>query len=78
MYQTLQREECTREHIIAALADLRREWQENTPGSLLDVEASVGLLLSDLALALGLDAEERYQAFGPELYAELADALQPA
>lgn len=78
MYQTLQREECTREHVVAALAGLRREWQENTSGSLLDVEASVGLLLSDLALALGLDAEEQYQALGPALYAELADALQPA
>ncbi len=50
----------------------------NTSGSLLDVEASVGLLLSDLALALGLDAEEQYRALGAALYAELADALQPA
>lgn len=78
MYHTEQREECTRAQVVAALASLRQEWQENTSASLLDVQACVGLLLSDLAVALGLDVEEQYQAMGQELSAELKEVLQPA
>lgn len=39
----LPREETARASFVAALAHFCEEWQDNTDGSLLDVQASVGL-----------------------------------
>lgn len=68
----------SRRLLVSALARIRSEWQESDSSSLLDIEANVGLLLSDLAVALGLNPEEQIEALGEELYHELNDILQYA
>jgi len=65
-----------RSSIIDALSTLRREWADAAKGeSLLQVSGNVGLLLSDIALALGLNTLEQIQVFGAELAHELHEAL---
>ncbi len=78
IYQNLSREETARASFVAALARFREEWQDNTDGSLLDVQASVGLLLSDLAAALDLSTEEQARVLGETLIHELEEILQTA
>lgn len=57
------------------LASLRQEWEEAASGdSLLDVTASVGLMLLDIATKLGLTPDERLYFLGHRLGKE-ADAL---
>jgi len=61
-----------RTRIVMALAELRREWQESVNGgSLLKVEAPVGLLLSDIADKLNLNEQERYTFLGGRLCNEV-------
>ena len=56
---------------VQALAKFRREWEEIADGdSLLDVTASVGLLLADVADRLELSPQERYVFLGKLLIAE--------
>ena len=46
--------------VIGSLARLREEWQEAVDGqSLIDVQGSVGLLLGDVVMLLGLSADEQ-------------------
>ena len=62
--------------VIAALTKLRQEWQEAADGkSLVDVNASVGLLLADISKSVGLTSLEQNQIFGVELIDELRDVL---
>ena len=57
---------------VNGLASLVRAWQDATVGaSLLEVEAPVGLLLFDVAMALNLNANEQRLVFGPNLRREL-------
>jgi len=60
-----------RTKIVMALSELRMEWQEATGGSLLKVEAPVGLLLADIADRLGLSEQERYALLGGRLVNEV-------
>ena len=53
------KEYINRQEIIQALANIRREWEEAADGEPLEfVEGSVGLLLDDVARAIGLDQEK--------------------
>ena len=57
-----------RAQVIQALAEFRREWQKAAQGkSLVEVEAPVGLLLSDIADRLELNPQERYAMLGGKL-----------
>jgi hypothetical protein len=57
-----------RAQIVQSLADFRREWQKTVDGkSLVDVQAPVGLLLSDIADRLELNPQERYAMLGGKL-----------
>ena len=61
-----------RTKIVMALAELRMEWQDAVNGgSLLKVEAPVGLLLTDIADRLGLTEQERYAFLGGRLCNEV-------
>lgn len=61
-----------RTRIIFALAQLREEWQQAAKGgSLLKVEAPVGLLLADIADRLELTSQERYAFLGGRLINEV-------
>jgi len=57
-----------RAQIVQSLAEFRREWQEISPGeNLVEIEASVGLLFSDIADRLGLSPQERHILLGAKL-----------
>ena len=61
-----------RTKIVMALSELRMEWQDAVRGgSLLKVEAPVGLLLADIADRLGLSEQERYAFLGGRLVNEV-------
>ena len=61
-----------RTKIVMALSELRMEWQEAVNGgSLLKVEAPVGLLLADIADRLQLTEQERYAFLGGRLVNEV-------
>jgi len=61
-----------RTKIIMALSELRMEWQDTVNGgSLLKIESSVGLLLSDIADRLQLTEQERYAFLGGRLMNEV-------
>jgi hypothetical protein len=61
-----------RTKIIMALSELRMEWQDAVNGgSLLKIESSVGLLLSDIADRLQLTEQERYAFLGGRLMNEV-------
>jgi hypothetical protein len=66
-----------RTRMILALAELRQEWQQAANGgSLLKVESSVGLLLSDIADRLELTPQERHGFLGGRLINELDAHLE--
>ena len=66
----------TRTRIIDALAKLRQEWQQAVEGqSLVCVNASVGLMLADFVMAIGLTKDEQVQALGEDLVNELQGIL---
>ena len=61
-----------RTKIVMSLAELRMEWQDAVNGgSLLKVEAPVGLILSDIADRLNLSEQERYAFLGGRLMNEV-------
>ena len=65
-----------RTRMILALAGLRKEWQEAVNGgSLLKVEAPVGLPLADIADKLELTHQERHAFLGGMLINEV-DAVR--
>jgi hypothetical protein len=65
-----------RTRIVLALADFRNEWQKAVNrGSLLKVEAPVGLILADIADKLELTPQERYVFLGGRLINEV-DAVR--
>ena len=52
--------------LVEALGRIRAEWEEAAEGEpLIAVEGSVGLILADLALGVGLNPEEMIRALGP-------------
>ena len=57
-----------RAQVVHALADFRREWQKMVQSkSLVEVQASVGLLLADIADRLELNPQERHVMLGGKL-----------
>ena len=57
-----------RAQVVQSLADFRRDWQKIVDGkSLVDAQASVGLLLSDIAECLELNEQERHAMLGGKL-----------
>jgi hypothetical protein len=61
-----------RTKIVMALSEFRMEWQDAVRGgSLLKVEAPVGLLLADIADRLQLTEQERYAFLGGRLVNEV-------
>ncbi|MCK6567910.1 MAG: hypothetical protein L6Q45_09510 [Anaerolineales bacterium] len=56
---------------LANLSVLRQEWEQAADGdSLINVPASVGLLLFDVTARLGLTLEEQAQVLGDQLFQE--------
>jgi hypothetical protein len=65
----------TRAQIVGTISNIRREWETASLGnSLVETNGSVGYLLVDFAVGLGLSGDELKQALG-ELADELADSL---
>ncbi|MEM2111483.1 MAG: hypothetical protein QXX08_06360 [Candidatus Bathyarchaeia archaeon] len=63
--------------VVGSLARLREEWQEAVDGeSLIDVQASVWLLLGDVVMLLGLSADEQVAVLGKELRNEFIQMLK--
>jgi hypothetical protein len=68
-----------RTKIIDVLTKLRQEWEQAAEGeNLVELDGSVGLLLADLAIAIGLTPEEQVQALGADLVNELQGMLVSA
>jgi len=66
-----------RSDIVNSLAQLRQEWQASTDGeSLLDIQASVGLLLGDVVMMLGLSSDEQVAVLGEELRREFIQVVR--
>jgi hypothetical protein len=66
-----------RAQVVQSLADFRREWQELADGqSLVEVQASVGLLLSDIADRLQLNHQERHAMLGGKLINQVNCVLE--
>jgi len=66
----------SQDQVVLALARIRQEWELAAQGeSLIQVEASVGLLLADLVTALGFPPVERVQVLGQRLVDDLQDVL---
>lgn len=56
---------------LANLCALRQEWEQAADGdSLINVPASVGLLLFDVTTRLGLTQDEQTQVLGDQLFRE--------
>ena len=54
---------------LETLSAFRQEWESVTgDGSLIDVSASVGLMLFDFTSRLGLTPEEQVQVLGEQLF----------
>ena len=63
--------------VLENLSVLRQEWEQAAGGdSLLNVPASVGLLLFDVTARLGLTQEEQAQVLGEQLFSEALVKLQ--
>ncbi len=62
-----------RDEAIFGLAQLRAEWQEAAgEQNLMDVGASVGLLMADVVNALGLSPDEAAQVLGCDVVTDPA------
>ena len=62
---------------LPALSALRTDWEAAAEGeSLIHVNASVGLLLLDIATNLGLTQEEQKLVLGTRLYQEAVEKVQ--
>jgi hypothetical protein len=62
---------------VVALSTIRQEWEHAAEGeSLIQVQASVGLLLLDVAAKLGLTQEEQKSVLGTRLYREAVGKAQ--
>lgn len=58
-----------RDLTLEGLSAFRQEWESATKsGSLIDVSASVGLVLFDLTSRLGLTPAEQVQVLGDQLF----------
>lgn len=56
---------------LESLSSFRQEWESVAEkGSLIDVSASVGLMLFDFTSRLGLTPSEQVQVLGDQLYFE--------
>ena len=65
-----------RHQVVQALAGIRSEWEEASDGvSLALVPGSVGMLLVDVATAIGLTSDEQVQVLGADLANELQSDL---
>ena len=74
---THSRPETPRSDIVNSLAHLRQEWQETVDGeNLIDVQASVGLLLGDVVMMLGLSSDEQVAVLGEELRREFIQVVR--
>ena len=66
-----------RMQLLENLSALRQEWESAAEGgSLLDVTASVGLMLFDIAARLGLTPDESSFVFGAQLNNEITAVLE--
>jgi hypothetical protein len=66
-----------RSQIVKSLADFRREWEIHAEGkNLIDIEASVGLMLSDIAERLGFSQQERHVLLGGKLAKQIDSYME--
>jgi len=74
---TFTKQGISRSAVVASLAQLRQEWQTAVDGeSLIGVQTSVGLLLGDVVMMLGLSSDEQVAVLGRELRREFIRALR--
>ena len=71
------RSEISRPEVVDSLARFRQEWQASVDGqSLMDVQASVGLMLVDVVMLIGLSSNEQQAVLGVELRREFFQAVK--
>ena len=62
--------------MVNALANIAHEWREAAEGeSLIEMQTSVGMLLFDVVLAIGLNRAEQEAVLGADLRKELLHEL---
>ena len=61
--------------MVKAIARIREDWEQEDE-SLVDIEASVGMMLADVVEALGFSEEERISALGPSLYNDIQQLME--
>jgi len=67
----------SRSDVVGSLARPRQEWQASIDGeSLIDVQASVGLLLGDVVTMLSLSSDEQVAVLGVELRREFIQVVR--
>ena len=77
MLTRTQASDIPREQVVAALMQLRQDWQVSTGDkSLTKIKGNVGLILSDVTTLLGLDPIERIRILGDELTRDVEDILR--
>ena len=64
-----------RPQMVNAIARIRKDWEQEDE-SLVDIEASVGLILADVVEALGFSEEEKLAALGPSIYVDIQQLMQ--
>ena len=62
-----------RDQVIAGIAQVRHDWDQPENGNLIGAKGSIGLLLADVASAIGLRPEEQAQALGQDLYNKISE-----
>lgn len=77
MLTRTQSSDIPREQVVAALMQLRQDWQVSAgEKSLTKIKGNVGLILSDVTTLLGLDTIERIRVLGDELTRDVEDFLK--
>jgi hypothetical protein len=77
MLTRTQASDIPREQVVAALMQLRQDWQVSAGDkSLAKIKGNVGLILSDVTTLLGLDTIERIRVLGDELNRDVEDILK--
>ena len=67
----------SRSDVVDSLALMRQEWQASIDGeSLIDIQASVGLLPGDVVMILGLSSDEQVAVLGVELRREFIQVVR--
>ena len=61
------------DQVVTGLTKIREEWQLATDTNLITAKGSIGLILGDIVIAIGLCQEDQEIALGKDLYLILSN-----